>query len=242
MPQRYFVRREAPHVARHVELLIEFFKGWAVSVNDPEPVLHWRELKNQGCSELTVIWLNRNRLLSHISGALAANKVNILLADIFSRADDVVIDIFRVCTTNFEPVTSKFTQRKIGELLRAGLRGEAAPYAELIDKADDDLKDWQDLAKSFPQRVYINNHDDPDHTLVEIQALDRLGLLRTIVSAISEHGYEITNARITTTRGAAIDTLHVVDRDGEKITGEVEITALLECVERSLGTAADENS
>ena len=235
MPRRYFVRREAAHVARHIELIVEFFQNWAVATEHPDPVLHWRELPDQGCSELTVVWLDRQRLLTHIAGAIAAHKVNILLADIYSRRDDVVVDVFRVCTTDFEPVTSSFTQRKIAETLRKGLKGDEVRYAELIDKADDELKDWQDLIDSFPQRVYINNSSDPGHTLVEIQALDRLGLLHTIVSAIGDLGHEIRNARITTTRGAAIDTIHVVGQDGKKLSEDHQLDELLACVESALG-------
>ncbi len=240
MPDRYLARREAGHIARHIKLLVEYFKGWASSQDTPPPVLHWRELPEQGCSELTVIWQNRHGLAAHIAGALAANKVNILAAEIFARGDGVVFDIFRVCTTNFEPVTAEFTQRKIKKLLTAALLGEEIDYAELIDKADDDLKDWKDLLDGFPQRVFLNNVSDPEHTLLEVQALDRLGLLHTIFSTVSKLGNDVTNARITTTRGAAMDTVHVVGADGKKLEGAEELEALLEGVQNALGIVPEE--
>ncbi len=239
MPARYFARREPAHIVRHIELLIDYFEGWAFAEQTPEPILHWRAIPEQGCSEFTVIWQDRHGLVSHIAGALAAHKVNILSAEIFARGDGVVFDIFRVCTTNFEPVTSDHTQRKIAKLLISGLLGGEMAYDDLIDEADDGLRDWQEMADQFPQRVYLNNISDPDHTLLEIQALDRLGLLHKIFTSVSELGLEVTHARITTTRGAAIDTIYVVGPDGRKIEDKETLDRLLDCIRGALGITAD---
>ena len=45
---------------------------------------------------------------------------------------------------------------------------------------------------------------------------------------------EVTHARITTTRGAAIDTIYVVNSDGEKITKKTEINKLLEGLHKAI--------
>ncbi len=34
-------------------------------------------------------------------------QLNILSADVFTRTDNLVLDIFRVCSTNFEAVTDE---------------------------------------------------------------------------------------------------------------------------------------
>ena len=234
MPIRYFQRREASHISRHVKLLVDYFKGWASSKETPQPKLHWREIKEQGCSEFTVIWQDQHKLASCLTGSLAAQKINIISAEFFSRADEVVFDIFRICTTNFEPVTSVHKKKQIEKLLISGLHDEDFSYSELINKANLELLDWQDIADQFPQRVYINNQADENHTLIEIQALDRIGLLHMILSAISKFEMEVTHARITTTRGAAIDTIYVVNSDGEKITKKTEIDKLLEGLHKAI--------
>ena len=237
MPARYFMRRESVHVIRHIELLIDYFKSWAFAEIDPEPILHWRSIPEQGCSEFTVIWHDRHKLLAHISGALSAHRVNILSAEIFARGDGVVFDIFRICTTDFEPVNSRYRQEEIEKLLRAGLSGEQPDYPLLIDKADDDLHDWHDIADQFPQRVYLNNDSSKDYTLLEIQAIDRLGLLHNIFSTIGKLDLEVTNARITTTRGAAIDTIYLVDSSGGKILDKDILAKLLSNLQKTLGIA-----
>ena len=235
------MRREGIHVIRHIELLIDYFKNWAFAEIDPEPILNWRAIPEQGCSELTVIWHDRHKLLAHISGALSAHKVNILSAEIIARSDGVVFDIFRICTTDFEPVNSRYRQKEIENLLRSGLSGEEPDYNELIDKADDDLHDWHDLADQFPQRVYLNNDSSTEFTLLEMQAIDRLGLLHNIFSTIGKLKLEVTNARITTTRGAAIDTIYIVDSNGDKVLDKLILARLLSELQETLGIAVEGN-
>jgi [protein-PII] uridylyltransferase len=185
-----------------------------------------------------VIWHDRHKLLANISGALAAHKVNILSAEIFARGDGVVFDIFRICTTDFEPVNSRYRQEEIENLLRSGLSGEDPDYRKLIDLADDDLHDWHEIADQFPQRVYLNNDSSKDFTLLEIQAIDRLGLLHHILSTIGRLDLAVTNARITTTRGAAIDTIYLVNSNGDKILDRDILAELHSSLQETLGIAS----
>jgi [protein-PII] uridylyltransferase len=234
MPARYFLRNEASHITRHIKILVDYFKGWATSDTVSKPVLHWREIAQQGCSEFSVVWQDQHKLASCLTGALAAQKVNIISAEFFARGDDVVFDILRVCSTKFEPITSSNKKKNIEKLLVSGLNDKDFSYDDLIKKADKDLLDWHELANQFPQRVYINNQADENHTLIEIQALDRIGLLHNILSSIAEIELEVTHARITTTRGAAIDTIYVVTSEGNKITDGKILSQLLASLEKAI--------
>jgi [protein-PII] uridylyltransferase len=91
------------------------------------PVMSWEDHAEQGYSELTVVCWDRHLLLARISGALAAESINILSADLYQRSDNLVLDIFRVCNTNFAAVTTKSAaqpRRGIGaqSLQHTGLR------------------------------------------------------------------------------------------------------------------------
>jgi len=51
-----------------------------------------------------------------------------------------------------------------------------------------------------------------------VQAPDRVGLLHGLTGAISDEGMQIGLARITTEKGAALDTFSLVDREGQAVT------------------------
>jgi [protein-PII] uridylyltransferase len=52
---------------------------------------------------------------------------------------------------------------------------------------------------------------------VEIQALDRIGLLHDLFHAINHHGLNTAHARICTEKGVAMDTLYITTHDGAKV-------------------------
>lgn len=82
------------------------------------------------------------------------------------------------------------------------------------------------ITAEIPQRVYVNNHVSPDETVLEVQVLDRLGLLHDIFMAVGRLGLNVTHARINTEKGAAIDTIYIQDEQGRKITDKDRVEDL----------------
>ena len=55
-------------------------------------------------------------------------------------------------------------------------------------------------------------------TLLHVQAPDRVGLLHALTGAIADEGLRIGVARITTEKGAALDSFSLLDREGRPVT------------------------
>ena len=84
-------------------------------------------------------------------------------------------------------------------------------------------------------RVFISNDVDPRATLIEIQALDRLGLLSDVFRTLGEAGLGVDHARINTTKGAAIDTFYATTASGAKLTDPAALAALQKSLEAAVG-------
>ena len=236
MAPRYFNFRDSASVIQHLRTCRQFFRqlrkedaGSAL-----RPVLRWIAHPEQGCSELILVSWDRHLLLAKAAGALAANGINILSADLFLRADGLVIDVFRVCTTSLEPVTSEKSIGSVNELLSRACMGEEIDFAKLI-RTRRDVRDeppaWQD---EFPVFAGIYNEPRRAHTTVDIQAADRIGLLYDVFDAIGSLGLEITHARIGTEKGAAIDSLCVTTAAGQPLTDPAALAALKQAVTRAI--------
>ena len=78
----------------------------------------------------------------------------------------------------------------------------------------------------FPATLRIDTESEPGKTLVHVQAPDRVGLLHALTRAISEEGLQIEGARITTEKGAAIDTFSILGQ-GEPLTDSAALDRLL---------------
>ena len=226
LPDRYFNYRGSTSVARHVRLFRKFFKQikFETSVS-LLPVFGWEARDDEGYTLLEVACWNRHGLLATIAGALASRNLNILSADVFTREDDLVLDIFRVCTTNFNPIKSKAEIGRLEKLITDACRADKdAPdvdFQKLIKKqAEPSVLDVNSKPQFIvPQRVIVNNEQNV--TVVELQVVDRIGLLYDVFKVLGRLETDVLNARISTQAGAAIDRFAVVDNDsGKKIVDQ----------------------
>ncbi|MFQ5893040.1 MAG: hypothetical protein ACE5H5_01880, partial [Nitrospinota bacterium] len=62
-----------------------------------------------------------------------------------------------------------------------------------------------------------NNRISDTHTVIEMKAHDRLGLLYLVTRAMVNLGLDIYLAKISTEANRAIDVFYVTDLDGEKV-------------------------
>jgi [protein-PII] uridylyltransferase len=237
MPPSYFNFREAEVIAEHIRQFRQFFVQLteAEAVAGLLPVMFWKDYPEQGYSELTVVCWDRHLLLARISGALAAESINILSADLFQRADHLVLDIFRVCNTNFAAVTSKSARSRVEESVRKAFRSTQFDFNEAIaQKLGRSITMLDEIGDEIPQRIYVNNALSPDQTVLELQLVDRLGLLYDIFMAIGRLGHNVTHARISTEKGVAIDAVYVQDVNNCKLTDPDELETLKAAVHEAV--------
>jgi [protein-PII] uridylyltransferase len=229
MPERYFQlpyeRDAVASIVSHIKMVREFLETrWNSDAQPLAPVLRWTPQPHAGHSELWVCTWDRAELLARIAGALSATELNILSADIFTRSDGIVLDKFRVSTPRYEAVDHPVDLRKVERLLNAALAVEHYDFQAELAKVRNRL--WGKVeGLPFPPRVWFDN-SPPKHTVMEVLAPDRLGLLYELLGQISDDGFEIAAARITTEKGAAMDTFHLTGREGKKITDVNRLIAL----------------
>lgn len=231
MPDRYFRHRGSTSIARHLKLFRRFFKSVHRTTPDAlVPKLGWEARPDEGYSLLEVAGWNRHLLLAKIAGTLAARNLNILSADLFTREDDLVLDIFRVCTATFNPVTSLREIERIQNLVEEefGVEGHEVDFHALIAKqAAPSITQAEPPNFDIPQRVYLSNEDEENATILEIQAQDRIGLLYDIFTVLGNLEADVTNARISTQAGAAIDRIYLLDSTTEQKITDPDRLALI---------------
>jgi len=242
MPDNYFRAFEVGGIVSHLKLFRRFLENLYLRDEPPlAPAIAWQAFPEQGHSIASFCAWDGQELLAKIAGSFAVVPVNILSADIYTRGDSVVLDIFRVCDTRFRAVTDKRDHAHVEATLRSALADENFDFAPLLDRARRKLVKRASRGEmDFPTRVTVENKAHPTYTLIQIQTPDRLGLLYELLSAFGEERVSIALSRISTEKGAAIDTFYVADRVTHgKITDPSRITALQERLHRAaLGMVA----
>lgn len=241
MPERYFHAFGAEAISDHLRLFHEFFAQRMQ--RSPEkalaPVFRWIPRPEQGHSEVWVCGWDRERLLERIAGAFVSVNLNILSADIFTRGDNLALDIFRVCNTRLLPVTGAREIDRVESRIIEALRHETYDFAPLIGR-DTVMRTYRVSGEiDLSTRIMIDNKTHPFFTIIEVQTPDRMGLLYSLLRAFSEAGVSIQTSRITTEVEMALDTFYVTGEDHAKIEDRAAIDRLQRLILRGAGESFD---
>jgi [protein-PII] uridylyltransferase len=233
LPERYLTFRNEALIVSHIEMVHEFLLGQLEheSVTDAlKPVIAWKDLPSTGHSEVTVVTWDRSQLFTKIAGAFALAELSILSADIWTRDDHIVIDTFRVCTEKFEAATHARDRKVFSESLTRALREGDYDIGKDINRAHSFSRRADHLFGVVEPMIGFDSDSSPDSTLMHLRAPDYLGLLYDVSSCLAGLGLSITNARITTEKGAALDTFYLTTAEGAKITEKTEFRRIQRAV------------
>jgi [protein-PII] uridylyltransferase len=236
MPDNYFRAFNVKEIVAHLKLFRRFLENLYWRDEPPlAPATAWQAFAQQGHSIVSFCAWDGQELLAKIAGSFAVVPINILSADIYTRGDNVVLDIFRVCDTKFRAVTDKRDHALVESTLRQAVASAEFDFAPLLDRARREIVKGATRGEmDFPTRVTVENKAHPIYTLIQIQTPDRLGLLYELLSAFGQERVSIALSRISTEKGAAIDTFYVADRTTRgKIAEPSRIAALQERLHRA---------
>ena len=179
--------------------------------------------KTRGVTEVTVIAPDHPRLLSVVAGACASAAANIVEAHIFTTADGFAIDSIFVSREFPEDADEIRRGRRIADTVEKSLRGEVR-LRDIIQ----DRRKRETRAKPFAvePEVQIDNTLSSLYTVLQISALDRLGLLYEVTTLLSRANLNIGSAHIVTFGEKAVDVFYVTDLTGAKITSPARQASL----------------
>jgi len=235
MPERYFQMFDSEQIAGHLRLFRTFLETHLTRDDPPPyaPAFKWIVRPEHGHSEVWVCGWDRPRLLERIAGAFLAAQINILSADIFTRGDNLALDIFRVCNTLLTPVTHAKDITRVETRLCDSLAVEEYDFTPLLSK-DARLRTYRISQEAdLPTKIVVDNESHPNYTLVDIETPDRLGLLYNLLRAFGEGGVNIELSRITTEMDVAMDSFYVTGKDGKKINDAAAIKRLQRLLQRA---------
>jgi [protein-PII] uridylyltransferase len=235
MPERYFQAYGVPEISEHIRLFRTFLEDRQAEDAFPlAPAVKWVSHPHRAHSEFWFVGWDRSELLARVAASLSVSHLNILSADVFTRSDSLVLDIFRVCNTKFEAVTDEREISTVAKRLRQSLEVETFDFEPLLAKAMKRRGFHLSQELDFPTRISVDNDAHPVYTLVDIQTPDRLGLLYHLLRAFGQTGVAIALSRIATEKGAAIDSFYVTDTEGRKLRNDTMMR-----VQKALQKAAE---
>ncbi|HEY1792538.1 MAG TPA: [protein-PII] uridylyltransferase [Opitutaceae bacterium] len=252
LPDRYFILTDASEITLHIQMVNRLLK----SINDTDsvgslrPVLDWKDDLNRSLTVVNVVTWDRAGLFYKLAGAFSVAGLNILGSKVISRTDHIAIDTFYVVEPGRGVVQNAAAQETFARTIEAALVANTDLYPEIVSQAKKIAatrylyaKGGEALQSSFPPTVDVYHEISMQRTIVEVQARDQIGLLYRLAKSISDHGFDITFARIGTERGVAIDTFYIESANHEAVEDPERLprlrTALTEVITPALVPAAE---
>ena len=179
----------------------------------------------QAITQLTVITPDHPRLLAVLAAACASAEAKIDSAQAFTTSDGRAIDTLLI-NREFDDDADEYRRgNRIADKIRGLLTGETRS-ADIVRKGRRGRKNTRAFRVETVAR--INNMLSNRFSVIEIEALDRPGLLYDITSALSDLALDIQSAHITTFGEKAVDTFYVTDLVGQKITSKPREQRIIE--------------
>lgn len=220
LPARYFQIHQARDIFADLALAHRFMHQ-QIDEEDKalEPVISWHNEPDRGYTTAKICTWDRAGLFSIITGSFSAAGINILSAQIFSRSDGIVLDTFEVTDATAGGVVNREARERFERVLNDALIEEEHDFRALIAKRKSARPLYQShVGEQIPIRVFFDNDTSERRTVIDLEAEDHLGLLYAAASALTDAGLDISLAKISTEKGAAIDSFYVAELDGQKVT------------------------
>ena len=212
LPERYLLANRPESIVHHARAVVE--RGSRPAYVVPVPSRHPEAV------ELCVVADDRSGLLEGIAATLTANRLEVLSAEVYSHPVDAereALDLFWVRdsdggTEGVEQVLPRL-ERDLDDVCS----GRVTP-AELLRARTGSASPW--LERPSPDvltEILFDNRASPRHTIVEVYAKDRRGLLYRLARTLHELRLTIILSKINTEGARVADVFYVSEVDGGKV-------------------------
>ena len=220
MPERYFLANPVDVVRRHARAARDRGKGLATVHVGPGP--------SEELDEVIVITADRPGLLSDVTAVLAANRLAVVAAEIYTRArpeGNEAFDVFWVQAGDL----SQAVADKLGSDLDDRLHDRVTAL-ELVGRVES-LPSWAvRKGPEFQTQVNIDNTVSSGFTVVDLFTKDKAGLLHEVARTFHEQEVNIRLSKVNTEGDRVVDVFYVCGKDGEKILDVAEVKSLQEAL------------
>ncbi|MBI5233467.1 MAG: [protein-PII] uridylyltransferase [Deltaproteobacteria bacterium] len=230
LPASYFLSTSPRDIVGHMRVVN--------GLKDVPLVMRVKQDRERSYTELVICTHDTHGLFSMITGAMAANNVNILGARINTLRNGIALDILHVESIMKEPITDEAKLKAIENDLMDVITGRVQ-VEKLVTRRSPSILDKKARPR-VPTRVELDNEVSQVCTVIDIHAQDRIGLLYDITSTLTALGLYIYITKIATRGGEAADIFYVKDIFGQKIYYNERLKEIIERLYKVLKNETDE--
>jgi [protein-PII] uridylyltransferase len=226
-PDRYLRATPPEFIAEHYRLSRKL---------DERERVEWSVKPGQGASELIVCSADAPGTFAMTCGALAARRINIRSAQIYSTSGGLAINRFQVTDSREKPLSPELRLKRLRSDLNRVFLGELT-MEELMARHDRRAHRAGPPVFVWPTEVKLDNDSSREFTILEVTAVDRPGLLYRIARTLDAEKLNLHLALVTTESYRVVDVFYLTDLEANKIDDIPRVErlrrALIEALDQS---------
>ena len=180
--------------------------------------------RDKAVTEVTIFTPDHPGLFSELAGAMALSGVNILEARIFTLTNGMALDVFSVQDAAGKAFDGGDKRARLSMMIGQTLASQLHPAQELENRKPP--LPSRSRVFQVPPRVLIDNNASTTHTVIEVNARDRVGLLHDVTRVLFKLNLQISSAKISTYGQKAVDVFYVKNVFGLKIEHEAKLNQI----------------
>ena len=220
-PNKYLTRESAENVLLHLKLFSKISSRHRFNFVAKPHI-------GEDYYEIIICGEDKKTIFSDITGVLSYFDFNIMSADINTRKDGRFIDTFFV-NHIYKKVDGNIDWHKLRNTFFNVFNGNISLEDMLKNKRKSESL-YKKAGPRVSNSVEIYNNISGEFTVIEIQALDRKGLLYDIGRIFNVFDISIFASKITTQGNKAFDTFYVKNGQGGKIRNLLYIRKIKQAV------------
>ena len=211
--ERYFMAFRPDEIAEHIACIAE--------AEESGIAIRCIRSDETDTSEVVISTRDHPGLFAEVTGCFASQLIDVTNAALYTRDDGLALDSFTVVNAaRRRPLTQ--TQCTAVERVLFDVLAGGAPVEEYLEQSRRRLYGLLQEPVPVPTRINFDNESSRTHTVLDIEAGDRTGLLYDIARAMTELGVDISNARIVTDVRRVRDSFYISLNGGKIVETDLQ--------------------
>jgi [protein-PII] uridylyltransferase len=244
MPERYLLANAPEAICAHARVARKRAEGAPV-VAELVPARHADLV---GVGEICVVAADAPGLLARIAAAITASRLEVLGAQVYSRktgSGTEAVDLFWVRDARAAAPSADAIAQAMPRLARdlESVVSGKIDASELLRERVGTSSPWRERpSPAVLSEVVVDDRASPRHTVVEVFAKDRPGLLYSLARALHGLGLGIALSKINTEGTKVADVFYVNELDGSKVAPGARFKQIREALLEAISLNGTEGS
>jgi len=214
LPDEIYLNNEKEKIIKFLKLIKTYKNKTHIEIN---------QNKKKLATEIIVYTKDQPGLLYKLSGAITISGFNVIEAKVSTLTNGMVLDVIYVRDLNHKMLDSLYHFPTLKENLYKVLSKEKF-LKENIKK--EKIKYSKNNSLNINNKVFIDNNMSDKYTIIEINTLDRIGLIYELTKKFYLLKLKISSAKILTMGYGINDIFYIQDQKGNKILSNQKIKKL----------------